>query len=122
MNAEALKTRIKKKFGTLSQFAKATHKDRYELQKYFASPLKYRNQLRSISKEVKDSRKVGKNNVPFDKIKALRDAIDREGGVYVFCKSEKGNNFRPQTLFQIIQGRRKRISPVMQVLFEMFNI
>jgi len=122
MNAEALKAQIRKKFNTISQYAKETGRDRYELQKYFSSPMKYRNELKSIGKEVRTSRKIGKERVPFDKIKSLRVAIEKEGGVYVFCKSERGNIFRPQTLFQILQGRRKTITPVMKVLFEMLEI
>lgn len=120
MNAHALKERIKKKFNTISNFSRVTGADRYLLQKYFSSPEKYRAELRLMEKSLKNFPKPGKNTVPFDKIQKLTDAIMAEGGAYQFCK--KNPPFRPQTIFQILQGKRKRVTPMMAALFERFNI
>jgi len=52
MDINTVKRKIKKKFGTISKFAIAAKMNRYELQKQFASPGKYRKSLLEIDRKA----------------------------------------------------------------------
>lgn len=121
MNMNTLKANIRKKFGSMSNFARAAKINRYELQKQLASPSKHRKSLLKINRlatRLKAGISIGE--IPVTKLKSLKTQIANSGGVVVFCF--KNPNFNSRTVFQILQGRRKRMSPIVKELFEHFDI
>lgn len=121
MNINTLKAKIKKKFGNMSKFARVAKINRYGMQKQFASPGKYRKSLLEIDR-LATRLKANTSGVEIlpSKLKSLRTHVMNCGGVLAFCY--KNPNFNSRTVFQILQGRRKRMSPIVKELFEHFDL
>lgn len=115
-----LKAKIKKKFGTYSNFTRAAGMDRYELQRDFLQ-----------KKEVPDQ-KYEDIEFAFNKFdhvhkypkldKKTRDwmkwVIDIEGGVIAFCEA---NDFNKNTVFQYLSGYYEHITPNIQKVIDVLK-
>lgn len=121
MKTATIKKQIKKKFGTISKFAELTGIDRYELQKKFA-----REDLDDADARILSGLAISVKIVPTDgeihpeKLERLKTALNAFGGVLKFTEENQG--FSRDSVNQILAGRRKRISPVVQQLFDFFKI
>lgn len=122
-----LKSKIKKRFGSMTKFAKLVNMDRYELQKFFAAAEKKMTPERE--KRISELMKLAKDtkNIPINseiteplrkKIKAAVD--DQYGGVSEFCS--KNPDFSVYSVWQIIGGRRKTISATVKKLIQTLKI
>jgi hypothetical protein len=121
MKKEVLKTKIKKKFGSLSNFARVAGIDRYSLQKTFARkeiPSEERAVLEKAYQDL-DGKPTG-NVIDPDKLALLRAKIDEVGGRYQFCKLNPDFNIRE--VYYVYSGERVRLSKLVQRLFDHFNI
>jgi len=127
MNLLEVKKRIKKKFGTMSNFARIAKIDRYDLQKkmamvaYDGSSNDNRKILSEINR-IATGLKVPNRGaqIPPDKLELLISEIKKSGGVNKFCDANP--KFSSRSVFQILQGRRRKMSPGVQALFDHFYI
>ncbi len=127
MNLLEVKKRIKKKFGTMSNFARIAKIDRYDLQKKMAmvayNPSSKESRL-ILSRIVLESSVLKVPNrgaqIPPEKLKSLIIEIKKSGGVNAFCAENP--KFSSRSVFQILQGRRRKMSPGVQALFDHFKI
>lgn len=127
MNLLTVKNRIKKKFGTMSNFARIAKIDRYDLQKRLAM-VAYdgtTKESRKILSEINNAaiRTKAPNRgaqIPPEKLKSLVGKIKKAGGVNAFCAENP--QFSSRSVFQILQGRRRKMSPGVQALFDHFKI
>lgn len=122
MTKEDLKEKIKKKFGTLSNFARLAKLDRYRLQIVFAKgttpPEGELQAIRNAYKELKP--KETGDLIDPKKLELLEMYIEQRGGVYQFCRD---NPQYPQNqVYPLIAGKRKRNSALVKSLFEFFKI
>lgn len=121
MNALSVKKKIKKKFGSMSNFARLAGYNRYDLQVRFASPAKHRKFIAQIDREASSLKAEKKDGAILPvKLELLKTALMSSGGVVAFCRDN--SQFSDRTVFQILQGRRKRMSPVVEQLFKHFNL
>jgi hypothetical protein len=121
MNKEQLQAKIKEKYGSMSKFAKLAKLDRYNLQKLFARKVVTPEDLAIISSLVEDTEnKPTKGEITPAQIKALSKALKQAGGVIQFVKRNK--RFSEVSLYQILDGRRKRITPMVKKLFDHFQL
>jgi hypothetical protein len=112
-----LRDSIKLKFGTLSNFARLSKINRYELQKMFA-----RKDISPIDvKAIQAGLKLrNKSHVDQAKLKLLRKAIDDAGGCYAFTK--KHHDFSQRLTYMIYNGQQKRESALFKKLLNHFKI
>lgn len=123
MTQKELKQAIKKKFGTYSNFCSLVVPpiDRYHFQKYFLT-----NQNVSQSEINRLNRLVERTiNAPLEEFKKnvikIRKAIDKTGGVSVFCDKNRG--FAENTVYQIISDSSyKRMTPTIKKLMKALGI
>ncbi|NCX55961.1 MAG: hypothetical protein EBW87_02030 [Burkholderiaceae bacterium] len=121
MDTIKLKNRIQKKFRTISNFARISGIERYELQKLFAVKNPDLDMLIRVEKAYKMCKSVDTGNViSSDKLQALKACIDEAGGVYKFTTDFP--NFTRRDVYDIYNGKRKRLTPFMQSLFDHFKI
>lgn len=114
---EKLKAKIKKKFKTYSHFAKVAKLDRYEFQKYFLA----KTDLEMVDQKYLKKIMAGLDNRSADdKISEMKKNIEAEGGVYFFCKNNP--QFNNITVAEIMTGKIKTVSPVVQDLLNHFKI
>jgi len=122
-----VKQKIKRKFGTLSKFARLVAMDRYELQKLFAATEKNMNEERQkrmvdlfeLAERTKASATA--NELTPKLRKAIKTAIDLEyGGVEQFCKTNP--EFNKFSVWQIVNGYRKNITPAIKKLINTLKI
>ncbi len=127
MTIDSVKKKIKKKFGTYSNFCRVSGMDRYELQRDF---LKKKHVDDTLFRRVKELASTLTATVPphrdkllLKKIKLLKKALMDAGGVHAFC--EQNPEFNTNTVFKILAidsryiGRR---ATVMNQLFKKFGI
>lgn len=110
MTRTSLKRKIDLKFGSWHNFARivGVHTLRGK------TPLEIDRMADALSRTV-----VG-GGIPREKLDALKSKIMTCGGVTAFCLENK--DFSETSLFQILQGRRKRMSPVVNRLFQHFGL
>ncbi len=114
MTPENVKKKIKVKFGSVSAFLKVMSWTEYELQKAMKYPeTLYRTVARTEAQPNSGLLDVKKLNALQGKIKAI-------GGAYAFWLENR--HFPYPTICQILQGRRKRMTPKVQALFDHFGI
>lgn len=121
MNIQVLKNKISRKFGSMSKFASAAKMTPYELQLLFIEAEQHEDTVSEIDAMIgrlKASQYGG--DIPPKKLSALKIKIKSFGGVRLFCTDNP--QFNDRTLFQVLQGRRKRMSPIVVELFNHFKI
>ena len=121
---DALKERIKRKFGSYSEFARLAGIDRYELQLRFLTSPRPDDEWFLI---VENFVKVLKPELKFellskDKLRWIKGAIIQRGGVIKFCKD---SGFSKNTIFHIIgkykpgeHKGQKLVTPMVNKLIE----
>lgn len=121
MTLTQLKAKIKKKFGSYSNFARAAKIDRTTLQNDFLlkkSVTKDKiNEINSICDGTEDFT-LGRV-LTQEELALLRDIIRAKGGVPAFC--EANPEFTTPTVYRIIWGD-KVITKTTKRLFEVLNI
>jgi len=121
ITTETVRNEIKTKFGTYSRFAALAKYDRYELQKLFS---RKDNDPKDLSAVLSLCRKTKIGNTPGEisdeQISALSKALMKKGGVIKFCRMNK--QFPEKSVYQILSGRRKRITEKVQELLDYFKI
>jgi len=125
MNANQIKARIKRKFGSLSQFARLSGMDRYELQKQFARRSGNAGFLAQVNAKAGATSAQGKGGaIGPEKLARLKQALNAFGGVDKFCLENEAQhgNYSRASIFQLLAGRRKRITPIIRELFAFFDI
>lgn len=109
MTRHALKEKIAKKFGSYHNFARLVG----------MQSLRGKTPL-EIDRLAAEMGKSSGSGIPRAKLQSLREAINAfEGGVTGFCER---HCFSSVSVHQILQGRRKRMSPVVAALFKHFGI
>jgi hypothetical protein len=122
MTKDKLHAQIKEKFGSLSRFAVLSKYPRMELQKYFSRKSDDDEQTIKISHLVERTAvKPTQTDITPEKIKSLHKALNEAGGVRQFCKKSKGR-FAEKSVYQILDGRRKRITPKVQDLLTRLGV
>lgn len=120
MTKEVLKQRIKKKFGTMSNFARIVNFDRYELQKAFALkqiPTHIHKRIEELYRKHENKSTL---NIDPSQLNDLKKAIEEYGGAYKFCQDFP--DFNAEQVYALLRGDRKRESKLSQALFEHFEI
>lgn len=121
MKTSTIQKLITHKFGTITKFAKLAKVNRYELQKIFAKEEVTPDQA-SWLKNLASTTKIDHTDVEIhpEKLELLKKALNAFGGVTRFTATNP--RFSRDSVNQILAGRRKRISPVVQDLFDYFYI
>jgi hypothetical protein len=122
MTKKELKHRIKKRFKSLSNFARLGGFDRYRLQIVFAegtTPPDNELQTYINAYNTLTPRDTG-NVIDPEKLAILKTKIDIAGGVYRFCRDNP--TFKMDQVYQVTAGKRKRNSDLVKRLFEFFKI
>lgn len=123
--AKKVKDKIRGKFGTVTNFLRISGMDKAEFQKacmtFYADKPEYQKILADAVALVDtlDVTPGEKDFTPFMQF-ALKTSIDGFGGVEHFCKTYP--QFSPVSLYQILSGRRKKVSPIVRDLLEHFDI
>jgi hypothetical protein len=121
MTKEILRARISKKFGKMSRFASLAKIERYDLQKLFARKSPSPADIARISHLVdRTAVRLTDGDITPAQIKALYEALKNAGGVITFCN--KHPQFAEKSVYQILSGRRKRMTGKVQKLFKYFKI
>lgn len=114
MTADNVQAKIKAKFGSVSNFLKIQSWTAYEYQKALNFPLILYKTVARINAPAKSG------GLEPEKLERLRGEIEGSGGAYQFCA--KNPDFAMATVCQILQGKRKRMTPKVQALFDHFGI
>jgi hypothetical protein len=110
MTQTELKRTIDRKFGSYHNFARLVGLDALSRK----TPIQVREILRRMKGEA-ESREI-----PAKKLEALKSKLEGYfGGVPKFCSD---NGFSKVSVYQVLQGRRKRMSPLIARLFKHFGI
>jgi hypothetical protein len=115
---ETIKRKIRKQFGTISNFARQKKLNRYDLQKMFAKRNPSEDELAGIELHLNGPGKVGVMTA--QKFAKLKSAIRKAGGVKKFCADHP--DFSEDTVFKILAKNRKMISGVVEKLLNHFNL
>jgi hypothetical protein len=109
MTRHALKEKIKRKFGSYHNFARLVG----------MQSLRGKTPL-EIDRLAAELGKSSGSGIPRAKLSLLKTEMDGYwGGVSAFCKE---HGFSTVSVHQILQGRRKRMSPIVTALFKHFGI
>jgi hypothetical protein len=110
MTMSALQKKIKLKFGSYHNFARLVG----------MSTLKGKSPAEIDKIATRLSRSGAGGTIPKEKLQALTERLKMfPGGVAEFCNV---HDYSEVSVYQIIQGRRKRMSPVVERLFNQFGI
>lgn len=125
MTQEQVKEKIKKKFGTVTNFAKVSGFDRYELQKmfmpFYAKTQRYKDLLVKVNEKIKAlEANPEASEISAEKLDLLKMYVEESGGVGKFCAENP--DFSKDSVFQILSGKRKRMSAGVKKLFDHFQI
>jgi hypothetical protein len=121
MTKEEVHLEMVSKFGTMSRFARLAKLDRYELQKLFARKAEDTQEVGALYRKIEATAlKPAEGEITPAQLKKLAKAIEKAGGTYRFCKDNP--KFAEKSVYQILSGRRKRVTEKIQELFDHFNI
>jgi hypothetical protein len=121
MTKERLKRQIKVKFGSQSKFARLAGIDRYDLQKLFARKDEDHDVVQEIWGICQSTANTGEStDLNQAVILRLSKAIKKAGGVYRFAKDNP--EFAEKSVYQILSGKRKRITPNVTKLLQHFEL
>ncbi len=121
-----LRTKVREKFGTITNFLRISGIDKGDFQKAFMDFYAEKPEFKKLIVEADklcdelDNQNPVDDQLSDEKRQLLKEAIDKEGGVIKFCKDN--TKFSQVSVFQILSGRRKRISPIIKNLLEHFKI
>ncbi len=122
--AERVKAKIRKKFGTVSEFCRVAGYDQYDAQKAFmpfyardSEFVKFLEEMSLKCEQIKYS--PADKALPKKKRELLREAIMQSGGVSEFCAKE---GYKEVTVHQVLQGTRKTMSRTVKKLLLHFKI
>ena len=125
-NRTELKAEIKKKFGTLSNFSRIADPDnaaefRQRLQIMFAVVTPDAEFMANVTNFVAQA-SMGLPGGPIDaeKLELLKTKINDAGGPANFCTANTQFDFFP--VYQILSGKRKRMTKTVQDLFDHFQL
>lgn len=121
MDQELLKSKIKEKFKTISEFGRVSGIDRTELQKalmpFYATNQHYIDFRIRINEDVdRLAPRINEDDLTPSKLEWLEKEIKDRGGVVKFCRDNP--QFSKDSVFHILQGRRKKINGVVRILFD----
>lgn len=121
MNVKAFKKKVKTKFGSLSNFARAANRKRYDLQILLAKKHIAKEDEESLERDFEkyDGDPVG-NVITEDQLNELKSKINDAGGVYQFCKDNP--DFSQRQVYEVVNGNRTRLSKLVKKLFQHFKI
>lgn len=120
MTTDQVRKKIKKKFGTYSKFAKAAGIDEYEFRLRFLGAHRVdKSEIHRIAALCESTNELGPE-ISADKIAALREAIESRGGVIQFCRDNR--QFAEQSIFQILNGTRKKKTNKVQEVFDFLGV
>jgi hypothetical protein len=125
VTAKSVKDKIREKFGTVTNFLRISGVDQLEFHKacmpFYATKPEYKKILAEAS-VLCDTLDVtpADNDFTDALLSVLKASIDEFGGVEVFC--EQNPQFSMVSVYQILAGRRKKISPVVRDLLNHFEI
>lgn len=118
---EKVRKEIKVKFGSLSKFAVLAKKDEYTLRKRFARKEVDQNFLMEINRLCERTAiKNTPGEISSEQIVKLDRALKKAGGVITFCREH--TEFPEKSVYQILSGRRKRITDKVRDLLDHFKI
>lgn len=121
MKPEKVKQFIKKKFGTMSRFCRLAGYDRYELQKVLSLKNSGMELAKIYDKAVKTKDTFGGNEITDELRNGLTEAINKKfGSVLAFCEAYP--QFKAATIYQILDGKRKNITGIVQRMMEILNV
>ena len=117
---DSVKKQIKKKFGSYSQFARLAKLNRYEFQRDFLTvkkpDVKYCKEVAKLCAKTNPTGR-GVSEETRDHIRAL--IVAEHGGIQQFCKKHK--QFVEVSVFQILDGTRKTITPKVKKFLAFFE-
>lgn len=121
MNVKAFKNKCKKKFGSLSNFARVTKRKRMDLQILLAKKQIPREDEESLERDFEsyNGDPVG-NVITSEQLECLKICIGEAGGVYQFCKNNP--DFSQRQVYEVVSGNRMRLSRLVKKLFIHFEI
>ena len=121
MNVKAFKNKCKKKFGSLSNFARATGRKRMDLQILLAKKQIPKEDEESLERDYEkhDGNPVG-NVITAEQLECLKTCIGDNGGVYQFCKNNP--EFSQRQVYEVVSGNRTRLSRLVKKLLTHFEI
>lgn len=121
MKVEKIKKLIKEKFGTMSKFAILAGIDRMELQKDFNTRTMDADTVTTYLHKIDVTElQALDGEISPEKLERLREALNDVGGVLAFV--EANPKFSIHSVYQVLNGRRKRMTPLVKSLFEHFLI
>jgi hypothetical protein len=119
MTKEAFLKKVKKKFGTYSDFARAIGMERYDWQLLMARKDLPKATMDDLEKKLNDLPDPGDiNDDP--RMDVLKAKITEAGGPYAFCKANPTFNMRQ--VYEVFNGQRLRESKLVRSLFVHFGI
>lgn len=119
MTSEELKQKIKDKFGTLKRFCDRGGLSIQTVQYELAIAKNSSQALKHIEK-VLNSLDPDDSDLTTEIIDRMKFEIDKHGGVMAFC--EKNPEFNKISVYQILNGTRKRMSTSVQMLMDRLNV
>lgn len=125
MSAQQLKKKIKKKYKTMSSFARVAGIERYELQKMFSRKELTEAEKARMEALIATTAPEGEQ-IPAERLELLKSKIQENGGVAAFSASVLDENggpvFSKRMLHYIYGGHLKLNMGIVKKLFEYFNI
>lgn len=117
---------VRKRFGSMTRFAKQANLEYYDLQKLFAASKKKMTperekeyaKLIALAKATKND--VTSNDLTQEIRDDIKGNMEVMGGVQKFCEDHPG--FNQFSVWQIINGRRKTVNGTVKNLLNILNI
>lgn len=123
MTVDSVKKKIKRKFGTYSDFCRVAKLDRYMFQKDFLTKKKVESKYLTEIARIVERLEPEQLKPVFTraKLKLLKRAIMASGGVIAFCQE---NGYSQDTVFKVLAyGENYRtVTPVVKKLLDHFGI
>lgn len=121
MTQRQLKKKIQKKFGTMSKFATLSGYDRTKLQILINQAKPSKKEMEAVSALVDETKVKGApGDITSELKQAIKDALMEYGGVVKFIGDH--DQFNRISVYQILDGRRTRISKKVKELCKILNV
>lgn len=123
---EWIKGKILEKYKSMSKFGRKAGIDRYDLQKMFArKELTDTESARLLTALGRTDDLPEANEITPAQVERLRNEINAMGGVHHFSKymlDEEKLDFPVTSIYQVLDGRRKKMAGFPKRLFDYFEI